>query len=388
MGLRIVLMGDGPQFSTGYSVIIKNLAREFTKRGLEVAFMSLQTQGAPLAWRDPKDGTVYPVYSGTEVPVGMAKGFRDFAPDLAVHVRDAFYGSAKHHSPAYRVMGVPHRPRTVILMTPVQNDLLPDEFLQVCREDAHFVVTMTEWSKEVLRFQGLPAEKVDFAYGGYDPDVYKPGPARKEDYGFSPDRKLISFVGLSSQPRKSIPTLIRAASMVRQRGHDVELYLHTALAGMSADIPHFTEKYGMKGSVILPSESSNWGVDDATMAGIYNASDVYCTPSAEEGFDMPMLEAFACGATTAATAHPNHKEVLGRWGYYAGPKRVAPTPWSWGWNADPEDLAKAIEAALDGAGEMREGQLEYVKKFTWEKVADRWMEIFRAHGKEWGLTLP
>ena len=389
--VRILLLGDGPQYSTGYSVIIKNLAREFRKRGLEVGLVSMQTQGAPLYWKDGSGGDYIPVYAGTEVPLGMQRAFKDFSADIAIHVRDAFYGSAAHHQPAYRLMGVPNRPKTMILMTPVQADLLPDGFIDVCLNDANFVVTMTKWSMDVLQFQGVPYNRLDWAYAGFDPEVYKPTHVRKEDYGFSPDKQLVTYVGVPNQPRKACPTLVKAASIAKRKV-DLELYLHTTLQGGSFDIAHFVNKLGLRGAVILPTDLSTWGYDDRLMAGIYNATDLYCSASSEEGFEMPLLEAFACGTMVSCVDHPNHKEVLDGYAFYAPSRRIAPTAWSFGWNTDPEELAKVIETALtvpkDVREEQRKAQLEHARGLTWEKAADRWLQVFEKHRAEWGITLP
>lgn len=391
--MRVLLAGDGPNFFTGYAKIIKNLARQFKKRGIEVGLMSLQSQGAPLAWVDNTD--IYPVYGGAEIPNGMAKSFKDFSPDILIHVRDAFYGSSSHFQFAYRVMTVPYCPKNVILYSPVQNDLLPDAFLDVALNDCSFLVTMTKWSMEILQFEGYPVKRMDYAYAGFDPDIFKPEQAKrkKEDYGLDPSKLTISYVALSSQPRKAFPTLIKATSIVRRK-YDVELYLHTSLAGMASDIPHFVKKYGMSGLVVIPQNASAWGVDDEILADIYRLSTLYCSPSAEEGFDMPLLEAYATGTACVATDHPNHREVVGSNHVFLSPAhREAPTAWSWGWYANAEELARGIELMIDeNDDKKKEREKEQVERarsiFTWERVAEKWIQIFREHEKEWGIKVP
>lgn len=383
-----MLLGDGPQYCSAYSVIVRNLAKQFRRRGVEVAMMALQNQGSPLWWRSP-DGDFYQVYEGGDTLL-IEKGFKDFAPDMAIHVRDAFYGDPVHHQPAYRLMGLRYRPKTLLLYTPVQADMLPDTFLDVCLHDATSVVTMTDWSQAVLSFQGVPPGKLDVAYGGFDPEVYRPMPVKKEDFGFDPNKLLVGMVAVNNQPRKNWPVLLKAASILRRK-MDVELYLHTGLVGASFDIRHFIDKLGLKGSVHVPQGVTTWGESEATMAAVYNCMDAYCSPSSEEGFNMPILEALACGASVVASDHPNHREVLGAHGFLAPTSRDVPSAWSFAWNTNAEALAGQLELALqpDEDPHDREAQVMYAReRFSWEKVTDQWFSIFEKHKTEWGIAPP
>ena len=47
---------------------------------------------------------------------------------------------------------------------------------------------------------------------------------------------------------------------------------------------------------------------------VYNLADVYVSPSLCEGFDLPLLEAMACGTPVIASNNSSHPEVVGKAG--------------------------------------------------------------------------
>jgi len=278
--VRLLFLSDPPSLSTGYGVIAKNLAKQFRSVGIEVGFVGLQLAGTPLYFQSAKGSSGVedlPIYDGTTT-MNIERAFKDFSPDLGIHVRDAFAHTPKFHTNAYSLKNLRGSP-PIILNTPVQADMLPQDFVNACNNECAVCAPPTEWARDVLLFQGVPSNHLEVAPWGYDPEVFKPMEVKKEAYGFDPKKLLVAGVGVGDQQRKGWSLLLKAAGIVK-RSLDIEVYLHTDPGNFATyDLNHFVDKFGLKGSVILPQRySKTWGIKDEILAGIYNCMDAYCLP--------------------------------------------------------------------------------------------------------------
>ena len=74
-------------------------------------------------------------------------------------------------------------------------------------------------------------------------------------------------------------------------------------------------------------------MSDKELPYYYAACDVYATASLWEGFDMPLVEAQACGKPVVAFDIGPHKELINEKGILVQPKNIA-------------QLSKALEEVL------------------------------------------
>lgn len=111
----------------------------------------------------------------------------------------------------------------------------------------------------------------------------------------------------------------------------------------------------------------------ADLPDIYRACDVFVLPSVSrlEAFGIVALEAMACGLPVVASNIPGVREVVsdGVEGLLANP-------------LDTKDFADAIHELLVNplkrADLGRNGRAKVIREFTWERVADRVMEIYES----------
>lgn len=105
-------------------------------------------------------------------------------------------------------------------------------------------------------------------------------------------------------------------------------------------------------------------VPDEDLPAIYSLASVYVQPSFYEGFGLPVLEAIACGCPTVVSNTPALLEI-------AGPSiTVKPE--------DPSDIARGITEALKlKKRDWQEKTPEWVKKFSWEKVASQTISVYK-----------
>ena len=95
---------------------------------------------------------------------------------------------------------------------------------------------------------------------------------------------------------------------------------------------------------------------------------MFVYPSLYEGFGLPVVEAMACGTPVITSNRASLPEVAGDAALLIDPTR-------------PDDLAAAMSALMsDGAlhDELRRKGLARAEGFTWEAVARKTMEVYRA----------
>ncbi|MDP7115538.1 MAG: glycosyltransferase, partial [Candidatus Woesearchaeota archaeon] len=118
---------------------------------------------------------------------------------------------------------------------------------------------------------------------------------------FSLTYPTLLYVGRIS-PHKNVHTLIDAFNIVTDHFPDAKLLI--------VGKPTFTSylkklKKGANESIIFTGF-----VPDEALPGYYAASDLYVTASLWEGFDIPAVEAQACGKKVVAYDIGSHKEVV------------------------------------------------------------------------------
>jgi glycosyltransferase involved in cell wall biosynthesis len=109
-------------------------------------------------------------------------------------------------------------------------------------------------------------------------------------------------------------------------------------------------------------------VDPARRQALYDGAYVLVQPSFEEGFGMPVLEAMTLGLPVVAADRGALPEVLGDAGL------LVPA-------TDAAAMAQAVGRVLDApelAGAMAARGLERARAFSWESMAARTVEAYRA----------
>lgn len=168
-------------------------------------------------------------------------------------------------------------------------------------------VTPSQWSAEGLRRLGVAEDRIHVIPHGIDPRVFKRDAAIRASTrrAMKWDGFTILNVGAMT-PNKGIKTLIRAFVAVAERNADVRLALkgiddvfHSAdevkrVIGdlTTAQRAAVAQRIGHIGD-ILPTRR---------LAELYQAADLYVAPYRAEGFNLPVLEAAACGCPAIVTA--------------------------------------------------------------------------------------
>jgi glycosyltransferase involved in cell wall biosynthesis len=103
------------------------------------------------------------------------------------------------------------------------------------------------------------------------------------------------------------------------------------------------------------------------LVAIYNLATVYCQPSFDEGFGLPVLEAMACGCPVVSSDRGSLPEVVGDAGLLVNPSVKG---LSLGLKRVLGDVV--LRRKLSGLGAKR------VKGFSWEKTARETYRVYQS----------
>jgi glycosyltransferase involved in cell wall biosynthesis len=227
------------------------------------------------------------------------------------------------------------------------------------------VMTVSETSKrDIIKFFGTPAEKIDVIYNAYDERLGDaPGDEVisrvRERYQLQED--FILYAG-NVKPHKNLERLIDAFHLVRQRGLD-----HVKLVMIGDDI----SKYAALRRAVHQHQLHKYVrflgyMPEGTLAALYRLASVFVVPSLYEGFGLPPLEAMASGTPVVTSNVSSLPEV-------AGDAAVLVDPY------DPAAIADGICRVLSDealAADMRARGLARARQFSWETSVRRVREIY------------
>lgn len=231
-------------------------------------------------------------------------------------------------------------------------------------ERADHILTDSNWTREdVLNHLKVSPERVTTVYLAAAP-VYRPitdrGEVRRAAQRYGLPSEFIIFVG-TLEPRKNVPTLLKAFRQLRDRGNKI----HLAIVGRKgwlyedifstltelklADYVHFLEN-----------------VPDEDLARLYNAARCLTLPSYYEGFGLPPLEAMACGTPVVVSKRSSLPEVVGDAGLLIDPD-------------SPEDLSAALGRLIEDSAlraSLRQRGLARAGEFSWARAAHQTMAVY------------
>jgi glycosyltransferase involved in cell wall biosynthesis len=192
--------------------------------------------------------------------------------------------------------------------------------LALRRADA--IIAISEYTKRTLvEHLGYPADRIHVVYRAVDTEVFRPREvpaAFRQRYGLSEDWRYVLYVG-SDDPRKNLPTLIRAFALVKRQIEKVKL--------LKVGAPDFQdEREKLKGLIAeLGLEEDVLFFDhvpDDDFPLFYNTAQVLVLLSLYEGFGLPTLEAMSCGIPVIAARSGPLPEVVDGAGILIDPTDV------------------------------------------------------------------
>jgi len=244
------------------------------------------------------------------------------------------------------------------------------------RKNVDFIITDSFASKyDITDLTGYPQDRIYPIYLAADNKFEKLSAksyqlkAVKNKYNL-PDT-FVLYVG-DVNWNKNLPGLVKACEKIK---------IPLVVVGKQAATDDFTKKHIenrdlvwlQKRAGVWKSEIGSSGslsllgfVSTSDLVAIYNLATVYCQPSFDEGFGLPILEAFACGCPVVSSDAGSLPEIA---------KDVASVV-----KPTVKELARAIKKIIDDKAlgdKLKLRGYKRVKDFSWEKTAKKTMFVYR-----------
>lgn len=177
-------------------------------------------------------------------------------------------------------------------------------------------------------------------------------------------------------PRKRYASLFRALFPVLATRPDVFLVIHCLARDQGGSLRDMLSKYPpwFQKRVILTGLVEAYGmVPREMLVALYNAADVYVSPSAE-GFGLTIAEAMACGVPAVGMAYSAVPEVIGPGGLTAPVNHLIDNEYDHAWaavdeKAFGEQVARLLDDAPLRADLGRAAREHIVATFQWSTAA-------------------
>lgn len=229
------------------------------------------------------------------------------------------------------------------------------------------IVTVSEWTRaEIVRTFGTAATRIAVAPNGVD-TTFRPVPRAeaeavvRETLGVTPPYVL--YVGQIHMPNKNLVRLVQAFAAARQQWGDGAKLILAGRESTGGD----TVRAAIREAGIGDSVSCLGYVPDPVLPALYSAARVFCYPSLQEGFGLPVLEAMSCGTPVVTSRGSALQEVANDAALLVEPQHVS-------------ELRNALTRAyLDDAlrTRLRTAGLERARRYSWRATATILAEVYQ-----------
>lgn len=212
--------------------------------------------------------------------------------------------------------------------------------------------------------EDVPLERVRVIHNGLDESFLAPGDlgsTARVRARWSLDRPYVMYLG-TLEPRKNLPTLLRAFVAVRERHPDLLLALVGRRGWLDGPIFETIEQLRLRDAVRAIQDAEH-----ADLVPLLDGATAFAYPSLYEGFGLPPLEALARGVPTVVAETSSLPEVVGDAALLHPP-------------GDPEALTTALLRLIEDEGlraELRARGVVRAAGFSWERSARATLEVYR-----------
>lgn len=225
--------------------------------------------------------------------------------------------------------------------------------IQMARADK--IIAVSEFSKqEILHFFPVAAEKIEVIHLGTafsrqrSPTPSVPGVHR-----------YLLYVGKRGL-YKNFVMFFRAAQPILQRHPDLHIYCAGGGSFTSDEMTQF-QAAGLGQRVHFRA------ITDSTLYTLYQHAEAFVFPSLNEGFGLPVLEAFSAGCPVVLSNRSSLPEVGADAALYFDPEQV-------------ESMTEAIDKVLTDTAlrhQLRQRGAERITHFSCEKTAAKTLAVYQ-----------
>jgi len=257
-------------------------------------------------------------------------------------------------------------------------------------------VTPSRWSKMKLLEFGFPENKVDVVPHGVSSEIFYPLTLQERNsvrqaLGLSPDDFVFLNLGAMID-NKGIDILLRAFSVIRKRHPHARLVLKDEqklyrIKGYDVLQRIFNNHPGLSTDELLTSiKLLSVTLPMHEMRHLYGIADVYASPYRAEGFNLPVIEAIACGTPVIVTAGGATDDFCEpRTATTVSARQIANTARGYnvpGYTLEPsiDELIQAMEQAIAApranTDSFNAGRMQLIKDHSWAACVLQLVKLF------------
>lgn len=401
--MRIIFCGDSPTVSTGFSIITREICGYLHSLGHEVIVLGLSYFGEPHSYPYPIYPCVDPLRKFRD-PWGVMRLphlMREIKPDIVILLNDPW--NLKEYFESIRRYESSHG--VVLDQIPIVGYLAVDS-LNTSARDFSFLpdyprdwnslylshlITWTEFGRDELIRGGWrgPCSIIPL---GVDSGIFYPCDRLESrsmlglDTEKTRDKFIVGVIG-RNQTRKRLDLAIKffAEWINRCSISDSILFIHSAPSGEnSTDIKSLVRYYGLQpGRVLLSEPEIGNGIDLSLLRALYNSLDVLISASQAEGWNLPALEAMACGTPVILGDSGGHDWARGAAVMVECSSTAMTAPMNGamctiGSVPDREDFIEAINLIYTDSSFRRnriEHGLELARELNWKSTCEKFAAV-------------
>jgi glycosyltransferase involved in cell wall biosynthesis len=216
---------------------------------------------------------------------------------------------------------------------------------------AEHIFTVSNFSKsEIVKWYGAAPENISVTYLGSDHfSSIEADTSALKRFGIAGKYVLAASV---QNPNKNLERIVYAVC------RDKTARLPLVVAGGSD-----SRVYGK--SARLPSGVRALGsISDPELKALYDNAACFVFASLYEGFGLPPLEAMSCGCPVVVSRTAPLAELFDGAAFFCDPY-------------NPEDIAAAIQRAIEPSSSAADESKTFARKFSWEKCARETLEVLK-----------
>lgn len=216
--------------------------------------------------------------------------------------------------------------------------------------------------KQLINEWGVNSEKIVVTQEAVDDKIFKivnnlsSNQILKIMKKFDIKQPYLFYVG-NAHPHKNVEGLIKVFGKLKKKYADLSLVL-------SGHDHYFWQR--IKKENPNPAIFYTGYVDDEQLVALYRQAAFLVLPSFEEGFGIPVLEAFACGCPVVSSNAGSLPEVGGDACLYFNPHDVG----------DMEDKIDQVLNDQNLRNELIKKGQKRVKLFSWENLAKQTLKVY------------
>jgi glycosyltransferase involved in cell wall biosynthesis len=262
---------------------------------------------------------------------------------------------------------------------------------QVHGNSDSIIVTSSQWSRTGFINSGADGDRVVVVPLGVDPNLCKPleileRKQLREKLGWQDSFIFLNVSAMGN--RKGICPLLKAFAAIAQKYPQARLVLkgtESLYSSKSSILQAIKSTLTDREAAIVIPNLAYIGEDYsfAEVVRLYQAADAYVSPYLAEGFNLPVLEAIACGLPVICTAGgPTDDFTRSEFAWRIDSQKTTMKISGedrWIFNPNLEHLIHLMEQIIDRKDfrlQARNSGSQFIEKgYTWARIVDRLIDV-------------